>query len=180
MVDDELLARCRAGEGEAWRVLFDSHFRGVYRWAVCFGLDPAAAEDVCQEVFATAVGRIDDCREADRLPAWLFQITRRKAANYRKLAWVRRVFRSGDQGIGDGAGGGVGAVSDPAIGLSLDLRRILVRLPLADAEVLVLHDLDGHTRAEVGVMLGLAEGTVASRLARARAGFARLWKEEAR
>jgi RNA polymerase sigma-70 factor (ECF subfamily) len=178
MDDEDFLARCRRGEGEAWRMLFDRYIRSVYRWAACLGLDAAAAEDASQEVFATAFRRIGDCRAADRLPAWLFQITRRKAANHRRLTWVRRIFRDSAIESGeDGAGIERSAGSEDR-DLALDLRRTLGRLPLRDAEVLLLHDLEGRTRAEVAAMLDLAEGTIASRLARARAGFARLWSEE--
>jgi RNA polymerase sigma-70 factor (ECF subfamily) len=61
----------------------------------------------------------------------------------------------------------------------LDVRRCLARLPHAQREVLVLADIDGYTRPELAAMLGLAEGTVASRLRLARAAFRAHWSEQA-
>jgi len=166
----ELVARCGSETRDAFRTLFDAYFDSVYRWAVCFGLDSGAAEDVAQEVFAVAFRRIAERPEDRGLSAWLFQITRRKAANARRIAFVRRaLFRERDESEGDTGGG---------YDLPLDLARTLSRLPRWAVEVLVLHDLDGRSRSEVAAMLGVAEGTAASRLAHAREAFKRLWSEE--
>jgi len=165
-----LLDRCRRGDQAAWRELFERHAGAVYRWSRFFGIDAAGAEELTQEVFVTAFRHIGACGSERQLPPWLFQITRRKAANARRLGWLRRVVRAGDPQHD--------AASPGETAPSRDLERVLRQMPLKLVEVLVLHDLEGRSRSEIADVLGLAEGTVAGRLAAARALFAELWEAE--
>jgi RNA polymerase sigma-70 factor (ECF subfamily) len=50
----------------------------------------------------------------------------------------------------------------------VDLERAIAALPPGYREVLVLHDVEGYTHAEIGTLLGLDAGTSKSQLARAR------------
>ena len=76
--DAQLVARCRAGDEEAWRELVDRFSRYVYAIAVQgFRLRSADAEDVFQEVFARAYERLDDLRDDEAIEPWLAQLTRR-------------------------------------------------------------------------------------------------------
>jgi RNA polymerase sigma factor (sigma-70 family) len=176
--DSTLLDRCCEGDRAAWRELFEKHAAAVYRWALFFGLDPSFAEELSQEVFVTAFRNIGEVLSERQLAPWLFQITRRKAANARRLGWVKRIVRARDV-----AGRDMEEISDASasardLECSRDVRAALCRMPLSLVEVLVLHDLEGRSRAEVAAALGLSEGGVARRLASARALFAELWEVE--
>src|SRR5215470_4845258 len=59
--------------------------------------------------------------------------------------------------------------------LAGDVRRVLERLPPDQRAILVLRDLHGLDEAEAARILGVARGTVKSRLHRARAGFRKEW-----
>jgi RNA polymerase sigma-70 factor (ECF subfamily) len=167
-----LLEGCRTGDPAAWRALFTARAGQIYRWAVLQGLSPAEAEDCAQEVLATAARRIGDCRAEEALTSWLYQITRRVAANTRRLAWMKHLV-SGSRPL------------EPAfdqeesrdLELELSVRGCLERLPKKQAEVLVLLDIEGHTREEAAEMLEVPPGTVASRLRLAREGFRKVWEE---
>lgn len=50
----------------------------------------------------------------------------------------------------------------------LDLEEALARLPQGYREVLLLHDVHGHTHEEIGALLGIVPGTSKSQLSRAR------------
>jgi RNA polymerase sigma-70 factor (ECF subfamily) len=166
---DELLAGCRAGNPKAWQHLFDLYTTRIYRWAVLRGLRGPEAEDLAQEVLATAWRRIDRCESPEAVTSWLYQITRRQVANARRKAWFRRVLVGAavpEQVCFEGENAHARAV-----------RSCLARVEPELAEVLVLSDIEGHTRGEVAVMTGLAPGTVASRLRRARAAFSTHWLE---
>jgi RNA polymerase sigma-70 factor (ECF subfamily) len=56
----------------------------------------------------------------------------------------------------------------PAAGERIDLEQALARLPNGAREVFVLHDVEGYGHAEIGRLLGIAEGTSKAQLFRAR------------
>src|ERR671926_1187058 len=74
----ELVARCRAGDQEAWAALVERFSRYVYAIAVQgFRLREQDAEDVFQEVFARVYERLDTLRSDDAIQPWIAQLTRR-------------------------------------------------------------------------------------------------------
>jgi RNA polymerase sigma-70 factor, ECF subfamily len=170
MPETSILARCRSGESCAWRALFEQYVHSVYRWASCFGIDQANAEELTQEVFATAMKSIARCPCEAMVPAWLFQITRRHAANLRRNAWFARVLRLGGLSDLEASSHVVQAAASPGDvhELGFDLRRALRRMPAKLVEVLILGDLEGYGRDEIAQMLDIPPGTVASRLQKAR------------
>jgi RNA polymerase sigma factor (sigma-70 family) len=76
--DAQLVARCRAGDDDAWRELVDRFSRYVYAISVqAFRLSEADAEDVFQEVFARAYEHLHRLRDDSAIRPWLAQLTRR-------------------------------------------------------------------------------------------------------
>jgi RNA polymerase sigma factor (sigma-70 family) len=76
--DAELVARCRAGDQDAWNELVERFSRYVYAISVqAFRLGPQDAEDVFQEVFARVYERLDGLRSDDAVRPWIAQLTRR-------------------------------------------------------------------------------------------------------
>lgn len=76
--DAQLVARCRAGEADAWNEFVERFSRYVY--AICgrgFRLAQHDAEDVFQEVFARAFERLSELRSDEAVRPWLAQLTRR-------------------------------------------------------------------------------------------------------
>jgi RNA polymerase sigma factor (sigma-70 family) len=68
----------------------------------------------------------------------------------------------------------VPAVGDPQ--LATDVRDVLDRLSPQHRAVLVLRDLEGLGEEAAGALLAVPEGTVKSRLHRARRSFREAWK----
>src|SRR5438067_12300317 len=76
--DRQLVARCRAGDQQAWAELVERFSRYVYAIAVqAFRLPEADAEDVFQEVFARAYENLHRLRDDAAVRPWLAQLTRR-------------------------------------------------------------------------------------------------------
>jgi RNA polymerase sigma factor (sigma-70 family) len=76
--DGQLVARCRAGDQEAWNELVDRFSRYVYAIAVqAFKLPEHDAEDVFQEVFTRAYEHLHKLRDDNAIRPWLAQLTRR-------------------------------------------------------------------------------------------------------
>lgn len=134
------------------------------------GLRPAQAEDAAQEVLATAHRRILSCRAPQAFDSWLYQITRKIVANHRRRAWWRKVLPVAEVPER--------AFEGPGTELELSVRACLSQLPDAQAEVVFLSDVEGHTRVEIAAMLDIAAGTVASRLRLGRAAFRAAWTAE--
>src|SRR6266571_1039966 len=78
LTDAELVARCRAGDQQAWAELVERFSRYVYAISVqAFRLPEADADDVFQEVFARAYEHLDGLRDDAAVRPWLGQLTRR-------------------------------------------------------------------------------------------------------
>jgi RNA polymerase sigma-70 factor (ECF subfamily) len=71
-----LLERARAGDGEAFRVIFEAHAPAVRRFLGDVLRDGARADDATQETFVRAHARLASLREGERLAGWLFGIAR--------------------------------------------------------------------------------------------------------
>lgn len=167
-----LLERCQDGDAHAWRQLFEARSAQIFRWAVLLGLNPADAEEAAQEVFAVAARRIDSCHADEALGSWLYQITRRVVANHRRSGWFKRALL-GDESLKPA----LSTTETPEAAKELAVRKCLGKLPRAQAEVLVLMEVEGFTREEVADILGLPPGTVASRMRLAKKAFRQHWNE---
>ena len=76
--DAELVARCRAGDDDAWRALVERFSRYVYAIAVqAYRLSDADAEDVFQDVFTRVYERLSQLRKDEAIRPWIAQLTRR-------------------------------------------------------------------------------------------------------
>jgi RNA polymerase sigma-70 factor (ECF subfamily) len=84
--ESELLARCRAGEAEAWDTLFDLHYlpasRFIFQLAPDFTREDV--EEVCQEVFLTVIKNLHTFQGNSQFQTWLFRIAANKARDYRQ------------------------------------------------------------------------------------------------
>jgi RNA polymerase sigma-70 factor (ECF subfamily) len=74
--DEELLSRARAGDPEAFRVIFDRESPGVRRFLGDLLRDDAAADEGTQETFVRAHNRLGTLEQASKLQGWLFCIAR--------------------------------------------------------------------------------------------------------
>src|SRR4029078_10269398 len=94
-----LVARCRAGDQEAWAELVRMYSRYVF--AICqqgFRLSDADAEDVFQDVFVRVYEHLDTIRDDASLRAWIGQVTRRLCLD--RLRAAQRAPTMGD-GVGE-------------------------------------------------------------------------------
>jgi len=82
----DLLARCRAGEAEAWDALFDLHYAPAFRFVFQLASDFTRedVEEVCQEVFLTVIKNLHTFQGNSQFQTWLFRIAANKARDYRQ------------------------------------------------------------------------------------------------
>ncbi len=167
MTDKELLARfLRSRDEDALAALVRKHARMV--WGVCCRLlNQHDAEDAFQATFLVLV------RKAAAVPKgavanWLYGVARQTAIRLRATAAKRR--RRETQVVNMPVPT-VPELRDADLQVAVDEE--LSRLPDHYRGVVVLCDLGGMTRKEAARQLGIPEGSVASRLARARVMLAR-------
>ncbi len=148
------------------RVVVTAHHGFVWRSLRRLGVREADVDDAAQKVFMTLSRKLADV-SAGGEKAFLFAIATRIAANERRSAMRKREAPIEDMGV-DGP-------ADDSMHRELARRDARAMLDLAlDSltpelrEVFVLFELEELTGAEVAEVIGIPNGTVASRLRRAR------------
>jgi RNA polymerase sigma-70 factor (ECF subfamily) len=141
--------RARRGEPAAFDQLVRRHLRAAFAVALSVLGRPADADDLAQDAFVIALERLAECREPARFSGWLLQIVRSRALH----ALARRKLRDPhDDEVERGAPAVLGDVV-----LRAHLLAALATLPQVQREIVLLHDLDGWTHAELAEALGLSE-----------------------
>jgi len=134
----------------------------------------ADAEDVVQRVFLQVHRALPTLRDADRLPAWLYQTTRRVIADFYRAPAARRELPMGDavEVAGDRDASSTAADADDhtaLLELSACLRPLMSSLSAADQEALTLVEFGGMSQVDAARQIGVSVSGMKSRVQRARA-----------
>jgi len=177
--DAGFVARCQRGDTEAFSVLVRRHQKKMLNTAYRMIGDYDEACDVVQEAFLSAYRAIGKFRGDARFSTWLCGIVLNHARSHmtQKAARSRREAVSLDDPVKskDESVMNEPRSQEESIVERIEKREIEAKvqecigfLDGEQREVLVLRDIQGFTYEEIGVMLKLPEGTVKSRLFRAR------------
>ena len=159
--DEVVWAAALEGDGEAFGRIFDRHRARLYRHS--YRLVPAAADadDVVAIAFFESWRRRDAARFVDgSILPWLLVIATNSARN---LSRSSRRYHALLTKLPPGQHG-----RDHADDVDGDARTALAKLSLADQQVLTMCVLDGYSERDAATALGVAPGTVKSRLSRAK------------
>lgn len=153
---------------DSFRALYSAHTQSLYRFALLrVGAD--AAEDIVQETWLRAATSLADFRWQSSLRTWLTGIALNLCRDhYRRGA---RLTALPDLAEAGDAKFTVDRVSGAA------LRQAISTLPDRYREVLLLHDVEGHTHEEIGTLLDISPGTSKSQLHRARRRLRQLFAQ---
>lgn len=160
--EQELVARAKAGDREGFSGLVKIHQRRAYLVARSVVMTHEDAEDAVQEGFMRAYQALDRFDVSQSFGAWVNRIVANAALDLSR----RRKVRAADE-LSDTY---ASAFRDPAEDSELRerLQAALGTLPERARAVLVLHDIEGFTHAEIGELLGIPGGTARSDLHHAR------------
>jgi RNA polymerase sigma-70 factor, ECF subfamily len=171
-----LIQRCAARDEDACAELVTEHQRMVYQLSLNLLGDHNEALDLSQEVFLRVFRTLPGFRGQSTLRTWIYRIVVNQARN-RQRFWRRR-HRAQQVSLdehmrdhGELPAAGDGGSPDRLLGqkqLAERIRTALDQLPFDQKTALVLREIDGLSYEEIGFSLGIAVGTVKSRLARAR------------
>ena len=168
---EELVTRVRAGDEEAFRLIFDRYSRPVLSFIYDMVGDRALAEDLAQETFVRAYRGLGGLREETKLSTWLFAIAKNCARE--QLRSRRRnegnveidaepAFELRDEGRSPS-----GTLLDKE--LSGVIQRALMKLDEDKRTVFTLKVLQQRSYEEIAEITGYSVGKLKTDLHRARA-----------
>jgi RNA polymerase sigma-70 factor (ECF subfamily) len=171
--DRELVGRWQRGDLGAFDALVRRHERRVYRLLLRMLGDPADAEDVAQETFLNLFRHGRRFRGDARFSTFVYRVAANAALNRRRAlgrAQVREDALARDPSHDFGA---PAAPASPERATARTEVRARVQAALVELSPslrmpLVLYDIEGLQYGEIARILEVAEGTVKSRIHRAR------------
>jgi RNA polymerase sigma-70 factor (ECF subfamily) len=174
-----LISRCAIGDEMACTELVAEHQRMVFHLALHMLGDREEALDLSQEVFLNVFRTIGRFRGQSALRTWIYRIVINQARNRQR--WWKRRHRSEQVSLeerletdGTLPPASNVAAPDQVLGQKEVAVRVwgaLDRLPFDQRTVMILREIDGLSYDEIAFSLGVAVGTVKSRLTRARAAM---------
>jgi RNA polymerase sigma-70 factor (ECF subfamily) len=150
------------------------HFERLWRLAFRLAGSKADAEDLFQELLIRAYGKLDDLVAIDEPGSWLSRIMynlfidERRRFGRRRMHIVEEGFLAGE-GIEGLAGQDDPAYDQERYEKLRQLDAALAQLSDEHRVIVLLHDSEGYKISEIQDVIGVPEGTVKSRLHRARA-----------
>jgi RNA polymerase sigma-70 factor (ECF subfamily) len=181
--DRTLVERCADGDTAAWEELVHTHTRRVYGLCYRFTNSDTEAQDLTQEVFLRIFKTVKTFRATEgSFSTWLARLTRNLLIdNYRRkrqdrmtdalepqLPMLEEHLASSSRPDGLVAG------REARERLQAGLQKLSPEL----RETLILRDLEELEYREIAAILRIPEGTVKSRLNRARAELARILQKK--
>jgi RNA polymerase sigma-70 factor (ECF subfamily) len=148
--------------------IYDAWFDEVSRWVRAMGGPDADRDDLVQDIFVVVHRRLADF-DGQNLPGWLYRIAMHRVRDFRRLRWVKLVFKGG------------APISDqlPSAGPSpagileskekrLLIERFLSKLGEPQRVAFVLFEVEGRSGEEIARLQRVPLNTVWARIRRAR------------
>jgi len=162
------IERARAGDPQAQEAIYRAFERSVFTLARRLVPQRAAAEDLAQDVFVDVLTRLGQYDGRGSFAGWVRTLAVNRCLMHlrspwqRSRCWFERSFgdeidalpERADESARDG-------------GDAMDLERALARLPDTARAVVWLHDVEGYTHAEIGLLFDSTPSFSKSQLARA-------------
>ena len=163
MDEKALVERCRRGDREAQRDLFEQTSDRIYRLLLRMTGNRDDAFDLAQQTYVKGLTQIETFDGRSSIGTWFYRIAVNEALQFlrRRKTMRRKLERaapSRDNGVSE---------AETTI-VRLDIRAALADVDPSDRAILLLRYQDGLDYRAMAEVVGCAEGTVASRLSRAR------------
>ena len=142
--------------------LYERYATDVLRVSYYYLGDRQRAEDVTQDVFVRLISTRPELI-AGREKAWLLKVALNRCRDLWRGAWLKKVILGHPAFELFPADDEIGRIAENAA-----LAEAVNRLPAVFKEVVLLHYYQGYGVSEIASMLDISEGTVSSRLSRAR------------
>jgi RNA polymerase sigma-70 factor (ECF subfamily) len=178
-----LVEQCRRGDPQAFARLVGLHEGMVFNLAARLLGDAEEAKDLSQEVFLQVYRRLGSFEGRSTLKTWIYRIVVNHCRNRRRF-WRRhaadraasldQLSTAEQQRLNSRCQAHTPFEAVERIERARAVQRALLRLSFEHRAILLLREVEGLSGEEIAGALGIAEGTVKSRLARAREAMRRL------
>src|SRR5579884_3193450 len=170
-----LIQELRAGSEEAFAYLLAVYRNPIYNLACHIMRDESDAADVLQNIFVKIIRGIKQFHNGSSLKTWIYRIAVHEALNYRR-SWFRRHQREvcslDDERPAVTANAARASETPYELVEQTERRQLVTRALRSLSEpyrtVVVLREVEDLSYEEIAEILGVAEGTVKSRLKRGR------------
>ncbi len=178
--DARLAARGHAGDRAALRAIYETHRHAVGRHVLLLTGDPSCVDDLVQDTFLTAFGRLDRFDGSSRLRTFLVGIARNLARNHLAKARRRRRLLDAHRDQRPAVGSFAAAPDETARGRQALARlyAALDRLPAAQREAFVVRVLERRPLDEAAAILGAPVATVSYRARKAETRVRAMLRDE--
>ena len=171
-LDGDLIRRIAAGNKLAMQSLYMRHNVRLFRFALRFIQNKAAAEDLVQEVFLDVWRKADDFEGRSEVSTWLLAIVRNKALSMMRHRPTEQLDEDAAACIADSA-------DTPEMAMQKEQARsitckCLTQLSPAHREIIDLAYYHGKSIEDVAKIVGIAVNTVKTRMFYARKHLAEL------
>lgn len=170
---EDLLERYRMGDAGAFNAIVESFAPRVVRLFRRYGVDPASADDLAQEVFVRLYKTQSRYESRGRLAVYLYRIARNVWIDWKRVQTNRGTMHSLDVPLPNLPEPRSALLAHPACGpleslAGRDAARVLSgllkRLPEGERLVIELAMFEGLRYSEISDALEIPEGTVKSRV----------------
>lgn len=162
--DEQLVERVRRGDRELYARIIERYQDKLYRYVAYLVRSGEDAKDIVQEVFIKVYVNLNGFDTKKKFSSWIYRIAHNESMNRLVKRKRETAFPEGDRIAGEGD-----------IEESVSKKEIqemtqdcLDRMPVKYAEPLALFYLEEKSYEEIGDILHLPMGTVATRISRAK------------
>lgn len=176
MTEQELVERAQKGDETAFEVLVTDNEKRIYNLCRRLTGNPEDAAELTQEAFLNAWRGLSRFQGESSFSTWLYRLASNACIDFLRKE-KRRQNLSMTVSLDDEEEARQVELPDERYAPERELERTEVRQAVAAGlerltpehrQVLVMREINGLSYAEIGAVLGLEEGTVKSRIARAR------------
>ena len=187
MSEQELVRRAKAGDQDAFSQLVEANQNKIYTLAVRMTGNPEDGADLAQEAFLRAWRTLPSFQEESSFSTWLYRLTSNLCIDFLRKEKRRKTAVTTLSLDSDEDDAPPPEVPDHRFTPESELERKelrsavdrgLAQLSDEHRQVLVLRELEGLSYTEIAAHLELEEGTVKSRIARARLALRKILLED--
>ncbi|HLK89954.1 MAG TPA: sigma-70 family RNA polymerase sigma factor [Polyangia bacterium] len=161
-------AQPRPVDVHSFQSIYDAYYGEVARWIRALGGPAADQDDLIQDVFVVVYRRLPDF-DGRNLAGWLYRIAAHQVRDYRRLVWIKYIFRRSVALSSEVPS----AKPTPVMTLETrerqrNLEHLLSKLSDPLRAAFVLFEIEGYTADEIAEMQSVPTNTVRARIHRAR------------